>query len=104
MVFDDGVARAGNISVPPAPAPTLTCRLDHGGDHVRMLAHAEIIVGTRDGDVLDRAVDTASAGERETVDVPLQMSEDAATTFVPQTGAGRLEKIADTPWKKPRIF
>lgn len=55
-----------------------------------LLAHAELVVGAPDGDVLDRTATAAPFGAGEAVDVALEMDEDAIAALVLQTGDGRL--------------
>ena len=53
----------------------------HGVDHDRMLAHAQIVVGAPDDDVLLGAVLAATNCTRKLAAHPLQIGEDAIATF-----------------------
>ena len=91
LKLDDGVAGAGNVAGAAGAGADLARRVDHGGDHVRMLAHAEIVVGAPDGHGLDRAVLAMPIRQRESFDVALKMRKDAVAALVLQTGDGGLE-------------
>ena len=79
------------LRVPPAPAPTLRRGLDHGVDHLRVLAHAEIIVGAPDGDILGFTVRTMPHRLGETLHIALDMGEDPIAPFRTKTEDSCLE-------------
>ena len=57
-------------------------RLVHGGDHRGVLAHAEIVVGAPDGDLLLLGPVVGGAGEAP--GLALEIGEDAVAAFGPQ--------------------
>ncbi|GIS12885.1 MAG: hypothetical protein CM15mP115_20360 [Alphaproteobacteria bacterium] len=71
---DEGVAGAGDVAGAAGAGAARRRRRAHGRDHVRMLAHAEIVVGTPDDDLLRRAIVVAQ-GDRVPADDPLELDE-----------------------------
>ena len=71
---DQSVAGAGDVAGAAGTGAARRCRRAHRRDHVRMLAHAQIIVGTPDGDLLRRAI-VVTQGNRMTADDPLELDE-----------------------------
>jgi hypothetical protein len=68
------------LRVPPEPAPT-SQRFFHGGDHLGMLAHREIVVGAPDRDRLGAVVPGKAARVGEGALVAQNVDEDAVATF-----------------------
>src|SRR5882672_3009506 len=67
--------------------------LDHGADHLRVLAHAEIVVGAPDHDIaatLRRVPDRM----RETARDPLEIGENAVAPLIMQAAEGGAEEFA----------
>src|SRR5690606_20274752 len=69
-----GAARAGAMAIE---------RLVHGRDHLRVLAHAEIVVGAPDGDVAD-GIGRMTQGCGEGAGRAFEFGEDAVTTLLAQ--------------------
>ena len=67
--------------------------LDHGADHLRMLAHAEIIVGAPDHDVA-RALRRVPDRMRKPAGDPLEIGEHAVAPLVMQAAEGGTEELA----------
>jgi hypothetical protein len=67
--------------------------LDHGADHLRMLAHAEIVVGAPDHDIA-RALRRVPHRMREPARDPLEIGKNAVAPLVMQAIEGVLEKLA----------
>ncbi len=67
--------------------------LDHGAHHLRVLAHAEIIVGAPDHDVA-RAFRRMPHRMRETAGDAFEVGEDAVTPLVMQATKGGVEELA----------
>src|SRR6202035_2076154 len=72
----------------------------HRIDHLRVLAHAEIIVGAPDHD-LPLAARAVPERFRKLSRLALEVSEDAIALLVFQSGDGRLKipDIVEHPWK-----
>src|SRR5205814_1212348 len=75
------VIGAGNIAGATRTRPDLVQRLMHGGKHFRVLAHAEIIVGTPDRD-FTLTVPPTMQGPRESPPDPANIGEFAITALV----------------------
>ena len=69
--------------MPPEPAPDLLDRLVHGGEHLRMLAHAEIVVGAPDGHAAPVALRKV-VGRGVGPAAPFQVGEDAIAPLAMQ--------------------
>ena len=65
-------------------------RLFHRGDHLGVLAHAEIVVGTSDGHVLNTVFSVADR-LRELARLAFEIGKDAVATFVMQA----IQRIAE---------
>ena len=82
LKLDNGVAGAGNVAGAAGAGADPASRVDHRGDHVGVLTHAEIVVGAPYGHGLDRAVVAMPIGEGKSFDVALQMRKDAVAALV----------------------
>ncbi|MEY9172082.1 hypothetical protein ABIF15_003314 [Bradyrhizobium elkanii] len=81
------------LRVPPAPVPTRGRGLDHGADHLGVLAHAEIVVGAPDHDVA--AASRRMPGRvREAACDPLEVGEHPVAPLVVQAVEGGIEELA----------
>ena len=69
--------------MPPEPAPTVVDRLVHGGEHDRVLAHAEIVVRAPHGDRRGAASGVKCSAVGEGAAAALQIGEDAIAAFGP---------------------
>ena len=67
--------------------------LDHGADHLRVLAHAEIVVGAPDHDVA-RPVRGMPHRVREPARDPLEIGENPVAPLVMQAVEGGAEELA----------
>ena len=67
--------------------------LDHGADHLGMLAHAEIVVGTPDHDIA-RALRRVPERMREPAGDPFEVGENAVAPLVMQAVEGGTEEFA----------
>ncbi len=67
--------------------------LDHGADHFRVLAHAEIVVGAPDHDIA-RALRRVPDRMRETACDPFKVGKNAVAPLVMQAVEGGTEKFA----------
>src|SRR5262245_47764761 len=63
---------------------------DHGPDHLRMLAHPEVVVGAPDRDVA-RTVQGMPDGVRESAGDALKIRKHPVPSFIPQPIEGRRE-------------
>ncbi len=67
----------------------------HRLDHLGMLAHAEIVVGTPDGDVLPAAVSRIARRLRETAPLPLKIREHTIAAFLMKAVQFALEETLE---------
>ena len=91
LKLDDGVAGAGNIAGAPGAGAGLGRRFDHGGDHLGVLAHAEIIVRAPDRDVVHAALGSVPEGERKGLHIAFDMSKDPIAALIVKMSNSRLE-------------
>src|ERR1700712_5919788 len=78
--------------------------LDHGADHLGMLSHAEIVVGTPDHDVA-RALWGMPHRVREPAGDTLEIGENPVAPLIMQAAEGGREKLAvihRQTWKAER--
>ena len=84
---------AGDVAGAAGAGADAGCGLDHGADHLRVLAHAEIVVGAPDHDIalaLRRVPDRMREPARD----PLEIGKHAVAPLVMQAIEGVLEKLA----------
>src|SRR5690242_3567650 len=67
--------------------------LDHGADHFRMLAHAEIVVGAPDHDIA-RPLRGVPNRMREPAGDAFEIGEDAVAALVMEAAEGVIEELA----------
>src|SRR5580658_4893087 len=75
-------------------------RLDHGADHLRMLSHAEVIVGAPDHDLF-RALRRVPDRTREASGNALEVGKDPVAPLIAQP-AKRVSEIFTVIHKAPR--
>jgi hypothetical protein len=68
--------------------------LMHGLDHLRVLAHAKIIVGTPDGN-FSRTLGSMARGPRKAAAMPLEIGKHPITAFVVKTVQLAFEKCLE---------
>src|ERR1700730_8072832 len=87
------VAGAGDVARAAGAGTDGIDRLVHGGDHGRVLPHAEVVVGAPDGDGtrLPVALEVLGGGERTSV--TLQVGKDAVPAFLAD-GFQRVPELA----------
>ena len=93
---------AGDVAGAAGAGADPGCGLDHGADHLRMLAHAEIVVGAPDHDIA-RPLRAVPHRMREPAGDPLEVSEHAVAALVMQAverGAEELAVIHDETCKR----
>ena len=104
LELDDRVARAGNIAGAARAGADLRRRLDHGGDHLGVLAHAEIIVRAPNGDVLYGAVVAMPAGARKGSPRRVRDGRRPDIDVRPSDGRRPPRNIADRPLRQPSVW
>jgi len=85
------VGRARDIAGSTGPGPNLIKSGMHCGNHIRMLAHAQIIVRTPDRHIT--FVIAVISGGREVASVSFKVSKDTIITFIMQL----LERLGKKP-------
>src|ERR1700741_3946250 len=85
--------RSGDVAGAAGAGADAGGGLDHGADHLGVLAHAEIVVGTPDHDVAlaDRRVPHRM---REAASDPFQIGKNPVAPLVMHAVEGGLEKLA----------
>ena len=78
------------LRVPPEPAPAVSRAVVHGGEHGRVLAHAEVVVGAPHGDRPGAAAGEVLRG-RELAPLAPDVGEYAVAALVPQ----RLQRFGE---------
>jgi hypothetical protein len=85
LELDQRMVGAGNIAGAPGAGARAGRGLDHGADHLGVLAHAEIIVGAPDHDVAG-ALRRVPDRMREPAGDALEIREHPVAALVPQSG------------------
>jgi hypothetical protein len=85
LELDERVIGTGNVAGAASSGAHAGRGLDHGADHLRMLAHAEVIVRAPDHDVA-RAVGRMPFGARKTASMALEVGKNSIPALVPQFG------------------
>src|SRR5262249_22185284 len=93
LELDQRMMRARDVAGATGAGADARRGLDHGADHLRVLAHAEIVVGAPDHDVA-RPLRRVPDGVREAAGDPFEVSEDAVASLVMQTIEGGTEELA----------
>ena len=93
LALEQNVVVGGARDIPGASRTraTVVDGLLHRLDHLGVLAHAEIVVGTPDGDFL-RAIGRVARGAREIAPMALQIGKHAVAAFLVQAVQLALEK------------
>ncbi len=91
LQFDDRAARAGDVARSPCARAHLLRGLDHCVDDLGMLAHAEIVVGAPDRDVLRAPVGAAPERLGESLHRALDMRKSAIAPLSLEAEQGPLE-------------
>ena len=96
LELHDRMMRAGNVARAAGAGAVRARRPDRGLDHVRMAAHAEIVVRAPDGDLARPALLARRAPHRhrEAGGVALEIGEDAISLFRLQAG----DRILEAPF------
>ncbi len=94
LELDQLAIGARDIACAAGAGAHLASRLLHGGDDLLVLAHAEIVVRTPDGDLALIVGAVAENGPRELSGDTFQIGEDAITAFVSQGIERVLEGVA----------
>jgi hypothetical protein len=75
----------------------------HRGEHLRVLAHAEIVVGAPDGD-LPRLAGIVADGARKAAGLTLDIGEDAVAPLAPKPVELRAEEwIINKKWMQTNL-
>src|SRR5260370_20224887 len=85
--LDQGMIGPGDVSRAAAAGAEALCRRHHGPDHLRMLAHPEIIVRAPDHH-LAPTVRRVPDSVREAASDALKIREDAIALLIPQPAQG----------------
>ncbi len=80
---DVGVVGPGDVAGAAGAGAVAFDRRVHGGEHVRILAHAEVVVGAPHGDLLALAAEVADRA-REGAGLALKLGEDPVTPLGPE--------------------
>ena len=88
----DRMAGAGDVARAAGARADARGGLHHRGDHLRVLTHAEIIIGAPDRHIAGRAVVAMPDRLWEGFDTAFEMGEDPVPTFLLETSDRRLEK------------
>ena len=91
LQLDQRVVGAGDVAGAAGPGAHPGRSLDHGADHLGVLAHAEVVVGAPYDDVA-RAVRRVPDRAGKPPGQPLEIGEYAITSLVPQLVQGISEK------------
>ena len=83
---------AGDVAGAAGAGANACGGLDHGADHLRMLAHAEIVVGTPDHDIA-RALRRVPDRVREAAGDPFEVGENTVAPLVMQAVEGGLKNL-----------
>src|SRR5216683_265782 len=87
LQLDQGMIGPGNVSRAAGAGAEASCRRHHGPDHLRVLAHPEIIVRAPDHH-LAPTIRRVPDGVRETTSDALKIREDAIALLIPQPAQG----------------
>ena len=82
LKLDQRMIGAGDVTGAACPGTHAGCSFDHGADHLRVLSHAEVVVGTPDHDAA-RAGRRVPDGMGIASGDALKVGKDAVTPFVP---------------------
>jgi hypothetical protein len=85
LQFDQRMVGAGNVAGAAGASAHAGGGFDHGADHLRMLAHAKVIVRAPDHD-RPRAVRGIPCRVRETTGDALEIGKYTVSSFGVQTG------------------
>lgn len=96
FLLQQDVVMVGTRNIPGASRTRATVidRLMHGGNHGRVLAHAQIVVGTPDGYV-PFSFGCVSGGARKLTAMPLEIGEHSVAAFLMKTVQFALEKCLE---------
>src|SRR6185503_7064279 len=94
LKLEEGVTGPGYIARAAGAHTKPDCGLYHGADHLRVLAHSEVIVGAPDNDFAT-ACRRVADGVRKTAGDALEVGKHAVAPFVSQTvqSAGEIRVI-----------
>ena len=87
-----GVAGSGDVAGTPGPGAGAAQLLCHRGQHLGVLAHAEIIVRAP---YRDFGADAVIVGAREPAAAPLQIREDTIAPLAMERVDPRFEKVVE---------
>ena len=90
LELDQRVVGAGDVAGAAGAGAHAGRGLDHGADHLGMLAHAEIVVGAPHDDVA-RPLWGVPDCARETAGEPLEVGKHPVAALVPEPGQGPRE-------------
>ena len=97
LELDQRMVGAGDVARAARAGAHARRGLDHRADHLRVLAHAEIVVGAPDHDVA-LALRRMPVGVREPAGDALQVGEHPVAPLVPQRLQGTREKFVIIHW------
>src|SRR6185312_10048118 len=100
LELDQGMVVARDVTGAARAGPGAGRGLDHGADHLGVLAHAEIVVGAPHHDAA-LALRGMPGGERETAGDTLKIGEYAIAAFVTQPDQGIVEELIVIHTKNP---
>ena len=95
LELDQWMIGAGNVARPACPGAKPGGGFDHRSDDLRVLSHAEIVVGAPDDDLL-RSLRRVPHGMGKAAGHPLEVREDPVAPFAmqPRDGVGKETVIA----------
>src|SRR3989442_16007024 len=93
LELDQRMMGAGDVAGAAGAGADTGCGLDHGADHFRMLAHAEIVVGAPDHDIAATLRRVPDRMRKASCD-PLEIGENAVAPLVMQAAEGGAEEFA----------
>ena len=93
LELDQRMVGAGDVAGAAGAGAHAGRGLDHGADHLGVLAHAEVVVRAPHDDVA-RPFRGVPDRARETAGQPLQIGKHPIAPLVPQTGESAPEKYA----------
>ena len=101
LKLDQGMIVAGDVAGAAGAGSHPRRGLDHGADHLRVLAHAEVVVRAPDHDIL-RPLRRMPNRIGKAAGDPLQIGKDPVTPLAATTARARRQKSRRSSWRTPR--